>query len=156
MTWHWKALRLWLIILPMLSFAKVLHAYIWRCGDIKMFESLTLTPFCFEKSSVIKGIFNVKPRFQRGLYWNQVKYARITITHVCFIALTLVGSLARCLNIRPNGLMFKQLPRYQANVNAWKTCVIPIFMTQKEVWVPWYEHLRIEKKIQHTYFLVEK
>ena len=27
------------------------------------------------------------------LDWNKVKYARITITHVCFIALTLAGSL---------------------------------------------------------------
>ena len=28
-----------------------------------MFESLTLTPFCFEKSSVRKGVFNVKVMF---------------------------------------------------------------------------------------------
>ena len=42
-----------------------------------------------------------------------VKYARIMITHVCFIELTL-------------GLVFKQLSRDLANVNAWKTCVIPI------------------------------
>ena len=31
--------------------------------------------------------------FQCELGWNKVKYARITITHVCFIALTLAGSL---------------------------------------------------------------
>ena len=49
---------------------------------------------------------------------NQVKYARITITHVCFIALTLAVSLGRCLNTRPSGLVFKQLPRNPANVNA--------------------------------------
>ena len=61
-----------------------------------------------------------KRRFQRGLCWNQEEYARITITHVCFIALTLAGSLWRCLNTRPNGLVVKQLPRDQANVNAWK------------------------------------
>ena len=59
-----------------------------------------------------------KRRLQRGLCWNQVKYARITITHVCFIELTLAGSLGRCLNTWPNGLMFKQLPRDPANVNA--------------------------------------
>ena len=32
-------------------------------------------------------------RFQCEFSWNKVKYARITITHVCFIALTLAGSL---------------------------------------------------------------
>ena len=44
--------------------------------------------------------------------------AKITITHVCFIALTLAGSLGRYLNTRPDGLVFKQLPRDPANVNA--------------------------------------
>ena len=48
----------------------------------------------------------------------RVKYARITITHVCFIALTLAGSLGRSLNTRPAGLVFKQLSRDPANVNA--------------------------------------
>ena len=55
------------------------------------FESLTLTPFCFDKSSVEKGYLMFKRCFQRGLCLNQVKYARITITHVCFNALTLAG-----------------------------------------------------------------
>ena len=32
-------------------------------------------------------------RFQCELVWNKVNYARITITHVCFTALTLAGSL---------------------------------------------------------------
>ena len=63
--------------------------------------------------------------FQCGLCWNQVKYARITITHVCFIALTLAGSLGRCLNTRPSGLVFKQLPQDPANVNAWKNMCDP-------------------------------
>ena len=43
----------------MLSFAKTLRAFIRCCSDVMTFESLTLTPFCFEKSSVKKGIFNV-------------------------------------------------------------------------------------------------
>ena len=42
-------------------------------------------------------------RFQCELGWNKVKYARITITHVCFIALTLAGSRGCCLNTRPIG-----------------------------------------------------
>ena len=34
---------------------------------------------------------------------NQIKYPKITVTHVCFIALILATSLARCLNTRPLG-----------------------------------------------------
>ena len=121
MTWHWKVLRPWLIISPMLSFEKTLHAYsIWRCGDVMTFESLTLTPFCFEQSRIRKGYLMFKRRIQSGLCWNQVKHARITITHVCFIALTLAGSLRQCLNTQPNGQVFKQLLRDPANVHAWK------------------------------------
>ena len=30
---------------------------LWHCGDVMTFKSLTLTPFCLEKSSVRKGIF---------------------------------------------------------------------------------------------------
>ena len=42
------------------------------------------------------GYFNVfAVFFQCTFGWNKVKYARITITHVCFIALTLAGSLGR-------------------------------------------------------------
>ena len=64
-----------------------------------------------------------KRRFQRGLCWNQVKYASIT-----FYCMTLAGSVGRCLNTRPNGLVLKQLPRDPTNVNARKTCVIPTFL----------------------------
>ena len=44
--------------------------------------------------------------FQCEFGWNKVKYARITITHVCFIALAFARSLRRCM-----GLVFKQLPQ---------------------------------------------
>ena len=43
------------------------------------------------------------------------KICKNKITQVCFIALTLAGSLGRCLNTRPNGLVFKQLPGDSAN-----------------------------------------
>ena len=59
-----------------------------------------------------------KKRFQCDFGWKKVKYTRITITRVCFIVLTLAGSLGRCLNNRPIGLVFKQLPRAPENVNA--------------------------------------
>ena len=45
-----------------------------------------------------------KQRFQSELGWDKVKYARITITHVFFIALTLAGSFGRCLNTWPISL----------------------------------------------------
>ena len=46
------------------------------------------------------------------------KMQLLTIKHVCFSALTFAGSRGSCLNIRPSDLMFKQLPRDPANVNA--------------------------------------
>ena len=63
-----------------------------------------------------------KPHFQCGLGLNQVKYARITITHVCFIALTLAGSLGRCLNTAECSNSF--LGTRQMLLHE-KTCVIP-------------------------------
>ena len=88
---HWKVLRPWLIISPMLSFAKTLHAYIWRCGDVMTFKSLMLTPFCFEKSSVRKGILNVKATFSA---WFMLKSGRICKNndHTC---------LFHCINTCP-------------------------------------------------------
>ena len=58
-----------------------------------------------EKNSVRKWYFNVLTVLLVFVFfgWNQVKYARIGITHVCFIALTLAGSLRRCLNTRLKG-----------------------------------------------------
>ena len=61
------------------------------------FESTQPTPFCLDQSSVIKmDNLMFEQRFQCELGWNKVKYARKTITHVCFIALTLAGSLGWC------------------------------------------------------------
>ena len=60
-------------------------------------------------------------RFQCKFGWNKVKYARITITHVCFIALALAGSLGRCLSTLPMGLL-----RDRANVNAYVRLTGPL------------------------------
>ena len=49
-----------------------------------------------------------------------LNYAIITSTYAYFIALTYVRSLWRCSNSQPSGLLFKQLPQNQANVNAFK------------------------------------
>ena len=46
------------------------------------------------------------------------KICKTNDTFVCFIDLTLAGSLGRCINTLPDGLVFKQLPRDPANVNA--------------------------------------
>ena len=59
-----------------------------------------------------------KRRFQRSLGWNQVKYASISIEHVCFIALTLAGSLGRSLNTWPKQLRVQTMSSGPANVNA--------------------------------------
>ena len=54
--------------------------------------------------------------FSVGFWLESGKYAKITITHVCFIALTLAGSLGGSTG--PNGLILKQLTRVPANVNV--------------------------------------
>ena len=56
--------------------------------------------------------------FADAFGWNKEKYARITITHVRLIAITLAGSLGRCLSTRFIGLVFKHLSRDPVNVNA--------------------------------------
>ena len=86
--------------------------------DVMTFESKQPAPFCLEIQRKKMDNLMFQQRFQHEFGWNKVKYARITITHVCFIALTLAGSLGRCLNTRPIGLVFKQHPRDPANVNA--------------------------------------
>ena len=58
----------------------------------------------------------------------------------CNIALTLAGSLRRCLNTRPNSLMFKQLPRDLANLSAWKKYVIPLLSTINLVKVSYFAY----------------
>ena len=59
-----------------------------------MLESFKLMQFCQGETSVIKrGVSRVSQYFQWAFGLNQVNYARITITHVCFIALILVGDL---------------------------------------------------------------
>ena len=87
----------------------------WRYG-VRKFNADTIL---FGENQCKKiGILRFQRRFQWAFGWNQVKYARIMITHVFFISLTLAGSLGRYLNNRPNGHVFKQLPRDMANVNA--------------------------------------
>ena len=47
-----------------------------------------------------------------------VSYTRTKIIHGYFIAITFARSLGRDLITRPNGLVYKKLPRNPANVNA--------------------------------------
>ena len=100
MTLHGKALRTSLIILPMLLFAKTLRTSmtLWRRNDIRKFDAdaLLFREIQYKK----RDILMIKQRFQCGFHWNKVKYVGITITHVCFTALTLAWSLGRCLNTR--------------------------------------------------------
>ena len=96
-------------------FAKTMHAYIWRCGDVMTFESLTLTPFCFEKSSVRKGIFNVSATFSARCVLKSGKICK-NIEHTSEDVWTL-GLTASCSN---SFLGTRQMLMHE------KTCVIPI------------------------------
>ena len=49
---------------------------------------MTFESFCLVKSSVKNGHFNVLAAFSLRIGLNKVRYVRITITHVYFIALT--------------------------------------------------------------------
>ena len=73
---------------------------------------------------IISGVFD---RSLHGTIYN----ARITVTYVCFIALTFAGSLGRSWNTGPCGLVFKQLPRDPANVNAWKIMYDPYYTLEQ-------------------------
>ena len=122
---HRKALRPWLIIWLMHLFVKRLPTPItlWKSNDFRKFDADAILFWDIQWKKM--DILMFKQCFQYGFGWDQVKYARITITHVCFIALTLAGPLGRCLNTQPNGLVFKQLPLDPANVNAWKNMCDP-------------------------------
>ena len=95
----------------MLLFVKTLRASmtLWRHNDVQKFDAHTIlfTEVLCKK----RDILMFKRRYQCGLGWNQVKYARITITH-------LLGSSDDVLNTWPNGLMLKQCPLDPAIVNA--------------------------------------
>ena len=64
---------------------------LWRRNDIRKFDADTI--LFREIQCKKRDILMSLGRFQCGIGWNQVKYARITITHVCFIALSFAGSL---------------------------------------------------------------
>ena len=131
-----------------------------RCthyDNFMMFENLTLTPFCLEKTSLRIMVF------QWALGWDQVNYARVMITYVCYYSCINICCVTRklfgenqfknngvsvglrlgsgkicksndhiCLFHRintcrvpremvehpPISLLFKQLPRNTAKVNA--------------------------------------
>ena len=93
-----------------------------RCYDARKYrtDAILFREIQFKKKDIL--IIN---RFQCEFGRNKVKYARITITHVCFIALTNAGSLGRCLTTRPVSLVFKQLFPDLANVNAWQNMCDP-------------------------------
>ena len=131
----WKALRTRLIISPMFLFAKTLRTVmtLWRRYDVRKYTADAILFREIQCKKMINLMF--QQRFQCELGWNKVNYARITITHVCFIALTLAGSLGRCLNTRPIGLVFKQHPPDPANVNAWKNMCDPYNLNFVSTWL---------------------
>ena len=71
---------------------------LWRQNDIRKFNADAI--LFREIQCKTRDILMLKRHFKRGLALNKVNYARITITHVCSIVLT--------LNQVP-GLMFEHL-----------------------------------------------
>ena len=102
----------------MLLFTKTLHLsmMLWRRNDVQKFDTDAI--LFREIQCKKRDILMFKRHFQCGLVWNLVKYARIRISHLCFITLTLAGSLRQCLSTPPNGFVFKQGLWDLANVNA--------------------------------------
>ena len=72
-------------------------------------------------------------RFQCELSWNKVKYARITITHVYFIALTLAGSLGWCWTLGLSASCSNSILGTRQMLMHEKTCVIPILNIPKRL-----------------------
>ena len=103
---------------------------LWQCYDVRKFnaDAILFGENQCKKNDIIRFYWC----FQWVFCWNHVKYARITITHVCFISLTFGSSLGRCLNTWPDGLLFKQLPRDPTRVMHEKTCVIPIILASTQ------------------------
>ena len=63
------------------------------------------------------------------------------------IHVTLAGSFGRCLNTRPDGLVFKQLPRDPANVNARKNMCDPYTHLCNETLTYWiYTYCRANQE----------
>ena len=75
-----------------------------------MFDSLADTILLGENQCKKNDILRLKQYFQWAFGWNQVKYARKNITHFCFVAFTLAGSLGR-LKIQMKGHTMQQFIR---------------------------------------------
>ena len=91
-----------------------------RCTgcNVMMFESLTLTPFCLEKISLRKMVFKGFSSVFSGFWLESGKICKNN-GHTFFIHfINTFQSLGRCLNMRPNSLVLKQLSRDPTNVNA--------------------------------------
>ena len=80
-TLHGKRCGLSLIISPMLCLRKR-WTRLWHCGDVVTFKSLTLTPFCLEKFSSRKGIFNARAMFSLQIRLKSGKICKIN-DHTC-------------------------------------------------------------------------
>ena len=92
-------------------------------NDVKKSKKTKCCQMKFTEHStrLFHGFYGIVDRKFDEIIWN----ARITITYVCFSALTCAGSLGRSLNTGPSVLVFNQLPREPVNVNAWKNMFDP-------------------------------
>ena len=128
MTLYVKALRTRLIISPMFLFAKTLRTVmtLWQRYAVRKYTSDAILFREIQCKKMENLMF--KQRFQCELGWNKVKYARITITHVCFIALTLAGSLRWCLTLGLSASCSNSILGTRQMLMHEKECVVPILM----------------------------
>ena len=102
---------------------------LWRC-DVRKYTADAILFRSIQCKKMDNLMF--EQRFQCELGWNKVKYARITITHVCLIALTLAGSLGWCWKLGLSASCSNSILGTRQMLMYEKTCVIPIFIYTKE------------------------
>ena len=127
--WRYIRKALWtrLIISPMFLFVKRLCTVmtLWRRYDVRKYIADAILFREIQCKKMDNLMF--KQRFQCKSGWNKVKYARIMITYVCFIALTLAGSLGWCWTLGLSASCSNSILGTQQTLMHEKTCVIPIF-----------------------------
>ena len=96
---------------------------LWRC-DVRKYTADAILFRSIQCKKMDNLMF--EQRFQCELGWNKAKYARITITHVCFIALTLAGSLGWCWKLGLSASCSNSILGTRQMLMHEKTCVIPI------------------------------
>ena len=103
--------------------------WLWLCGDVMTLKSLQLTPFCLDKSSVRTGIFECFNSISVRIWFEYCKICKNNNHRFVSLHLHLPGPSRDvwALGLSASSQTASSGP---ANDDAWKTCVIPILITQ--------------------------